>query len=128
MSAFISALVAGLGLGLADIGGMVIGRAGCEPEAFSPAQVPSPTAASTTAARTASQARQAVPARPARFPGRARRRLGAGGLTGLTRPRQAGLPAVRGEDSPGPARPGRRRGGGAPGRHRGCRICRITLA
>ena len=57
MSAFISGLVVGFGFGfgLADMDGMVIWRAECEPEAFSPAQVPSPAATRTTAARTASQ-------------------------------------------------------------------------
>src|SRR6266487_1029115 len=53
MSAFISALV--VGLGLADIDGIVVARLACEPEPLRPAQVPSPAATRTTAASAASQ-------------------------------------------------------------------------
>ena len=69
---------------------MVIWWPGCEPEAFSPAQVPSPAATTTTAARTASQRG---------------RRYQRGSRGFRVRSGGGGAPA----GSPGPAEPGSRR-------------------
>src|SRR5215475_3131679 len=55
MSAFISALGAGVCFGAADIDGMFIALFACEPAAFRPAQVPRPAATRITAASAASQ-------------------------------------------------------------------------
>src|SRR2546421_3276816 len=53
MSAFISALV--VGLGLADIDGIVVAPLACEPDPFRPTQVPRPAATRTTATSVAIQ-------------------------------------------------------------------------
>src|SRR6266487_3875926 len=88
MSAFISALV--VGLGLADIDGIVIALFACEPDPLRPAQVPRPAATRITAASAASQ-------RGRRYQRGSRGRLDRGGAP-------AGCPG-----SPGPAVPNSRR-------------------